>query len=481
MKRVILVLCAGLPLRAQSQSAPAPGPGTSQRITIRARALDYSTMLRSGHAAQQEAARLTPVPLPEASLLFLVRGLPGEPRTAQARSDVQGQFVADLGDLPPGAMVEFLAERKTGDGAAERLYARSFQVGAAAPPAEVQFYRVARSPAGIVQEITQVVTVKEDKSADGKLLGRRTFLRQIVQVGNFGFEVWLGDVATERPVSYWVPVPEGFELVAGGMKVDQRPVEVAPEVMPHGGRGCAWRQPMFPAFGESAHQFVVEMARPYVEGETIDLGTHVEYPTEVWSLNIQDGVFSYLAGDPADGRVQLADAGARPAMGQSQRVTHAWVGENIRAHATVNGRVVAGKPPLDKAVVIVVGSIVFVVLGGITFGFLLRRKGQVVAGPVDPVAVALRQLDDRKRRGEISSVDYAARKAVLLGQAPAVAPEEGPAPPARPAAELLAQVDAIASRAAGGAEPRVVEDVRILARAVRELLTRRGQGPAPRG
>ena len=481
---VFVLALAGAGAALGQGTQPAAG-GAPRHIVLAARALDYSTMLRQNHGNQREGQpppALTPVALGDASVMVLARGLPGEPRKVPARTDSSGAFTADLGDLPTGAVIELLADR----GAGEKFYARSLEVGPAALPADVQFYRVAQSPAGIVQQVTQVVTMKEEKNDKGGLVGRTVLVRQFIDVGNFGFEVWLGDVTQDKPVSYWMPVPDGFELLAGGITVDNRGHDATPEAMPHGGRGVAWRQPLFPALGQDAHHFMTVLSRPYVEGESFDLGMHVEYPTEMFSMNLQEGTFAYVMDDGGEAKVQLRDGGARPGMGQSQKVTHAWMGEDIRAHSTINGRVIAGKPPLDKAVLVVVGCIAFVVVGGIVFGFRFGKRGQPAATPRDPVATALAELDERRRRGEITSVDYAARRALLLGPGaaaaatPAVPP---PVPTAAPAAgprDLLAQVETIAARATSGSEPQLAEDVRTLARAVRELMSQ-GRGAAGRG
>ena len=174
----------------------------------RARAIGQTAVLFGSHGKYNGA----PVALPDAKVKVMLRFAESSKNTVyEVSTDEQGAFAIDLGELPDGTVLEFLAvigEDKPAEAAA--YYAKSWEVGEKAWPKELQFFQVMQDPEPLVMVVTRVLTTQE-RTGPGDLEIR---LRQNIQLMNYSFGVWLGDVDADRRVSFYLPVPHGFEVRA---------------------------------------------------------------------------------------------------------------------------------------------------------------------------------------------------------------------------------------------------------------------------
>ena len=278
--------------------------------------------------------------------------------------------------------------------------------------------------------------------------------------------MWLGELR-ERSASVYVPVPEGFTLI--GVFVNSQAITWEVEAMPHGGRAWPVGSPIFPTIDVEREQYVFRaiLTAPYEEGEVLDLGFHTEFPTDEYRLGLEEPHVSYVAPEDGAGGVVLADGGMNP--GINNRQTHAWVAFSIPPHSNVSATFRMGPPPVppappvDLRTWLVTGAIVLLVAAAVLLGVALRGRrraagvAEAVASPASHAA-KLAELDRQLRGREITSVEYAARRAVLEQSAPTPA-----APPMAAEGDLVARLDEIARR-------RGDDDVATLARVVRDLV-----------
>jgi hypothetical protein len=310
-------------------------------------------------------------------------------------------------------------------------------------------------------------------------------VRQTIQALNYSFEVWLGDPSADRAMSFQVPFAEGFKVES--LEVNKSPVPLDIQRLAHGGQGHVFRAPIFPtiAHEDTIYSFLAILTRPYAEGQTYELGFHAEHAVVApmgtrgspgWTLSLEEPGLQYVPPDAASRRLPLTSLGVNPPMGNSPKPTHTWGVESVRPHTDVGAAFRMGKPPIAARTLWVIGAIVAIVAGAIGLGlhFGTRRGGGDTAPAGPPPALAeLDRLEQRRAAGEITSVEYEARRAMLVGALAAGATGGAPPPAAAAPGDLLRALDRIAQRPVEPGDVRG-EDLRLLARALRELLLERG-------
>lgn len=439
------------------------------------RALDHSAMLETMRRPED-----TPpdVPLGGRRIHVLVtRKAGGAPATpAPVTSDDAGRFEVPLDGISAGDSLSF---RIDADAAGRPLYASMGIDPFAEPPAEIaHFYRVARGESPLEFQQLQL-TVRKVANDDGSQPYVR--INVIAAVANMSPEVWLGG---ERGAALELPLPEGFEVITVHRDgVDHRDFRVGEA---HGGRPALQVGGIFLPAIRGPEQVRVIMTGPWRD-EPYDLAFHTESPIDRFQLNLEDGVFSYVEGGERE--VALQDAGVNPPiMGV---VSHGWAAEGIPPHATINSRFRVGRA-VHPRVKLVVGALGLVVLGGVLLGvsFARRRADDAtreaapapraasgaasgpppVAAPAD-AAAQIRDLERRRERGEITSFEFAARKALLEGRAPHPSPARPAARTAPAAADDPARaLEEIEARADRADEAQLRRDVKTLAALLRRRL-----------
>lgn len=467
-----LVLLAGVAL---GQDGDSP-----QAWRFEARALDYSTMLQSQHGAQAE--QMTEVALSRVPIRVLVRTPGRESTTLETTTDLVGRFVLEGPQPPPGATLEFFVAGEDGETGRPGYYGRPWPVDDGALPETVPFYSVATEvPRGLILGNVINIVATVDRDLDNDSPGDRVVqLRHTAMLHNRDFQVWLGDLSRSDFSTFGIRIPEGFEL--RNVTVNNQSVD-ASEIGRSGHDSTEkwlYRQPIFPAF-DGPIVFQAMFVAPYEEGRTYDFSWHNEYPVMSYTLNVEQGRFTYLPPETKEQGHALHDSGINPAMGNVKLVTHAYKLEQIPPHQTMSARVMAGTPFPWKAV-IWTGTILLIAVGAGLLGYVASRprenkdaEKQQAATRVKVPATSkgreheLEMLDRRLRRGEITSVEHEVRRAAILNAAsPSPAPRPTPQPPP---SDL--DVQAIADRVDDASPEQLRDDVRALVKAVRRLSKRR--------
>jgi hypothetical protein len=465
------LLALAAPTHAQEETAPQPW-------RFESRAIDYSTMLQSQHGGQGNTAE---VPLSRAEMRVLVR-VPGQPSsTLETTTDMVGSFVLEGPEPPPGATLEFFVAGEETEGGRPGYYGRPWPVDDGEAKV-IPFYRVATQvPRGMMlgNVINIVSTVDRDLDNDNGTEDLVVQLRHTAMLHNRDFEVWLGDLSRNDFSSFGIRIPEGFEL--RNVTVNNQAVD-ATDIGRSGHSSTdkwLYRQPIFPAF-DGPIVFQAMFVAPYEEGRTYDVSWHNELPVMSYTLNLEQGRFTYLPPETQEQGHALHDAGMNPAMGNIQLVTHSFKLEQIPPHQTMSAQFMTGTPFPWKAVVWT-GAILLIAAGAGLLGYVASRSRETNDAEVAqakkrakvPVTEEgreheLEMLERRLRRGEITSVEYDVRKAAIekaQAGAPARTAPVPPSPPKRPGTDVAA----IAARVDAASADQLRDDVRALLSEVRKL------------
>lgn len=446
-------------------------------MVIEGRAINRSKTLEGRHAMRHSEAPVQEEAAPEAIVLgdvtlsLLVTDPGGTPSAREARTDADGRFRFEV-DAPPDGTRMLLIGRDASHAEGGTLYyARPLTAGGAPPPAAMDFYRVAHEATGLTCSLFQVATVEPGK--DGRDTVR---LRQHVEVGNFSFSVWVGAQKGDRPASFHVPVPEGFSVVEvhlNGERFDDAEV-----VRVHDGQGIPFEDPIFPTFSEAdgGYAFTTVLERPYQKGEDLDLGFHPEFPVYGYEVALEEDRLTYLPPAAGNEDVALEDKGPGKRATEGP-ATRTWVAEGIPAHTDMQVHVRMGPRPIATGPILGIAGIVFIVVGALVLGLWSGARGRTPAAATGgakagDVRVELERLQRRLDRGEMTSVEYETRRRALLG--PAAPSNRAPdaAPPSRSSdrRRLITTLEAIARRPDDAPAAERAEDLRVLARAVKEIL-----------
>ncbi len=491
---------APAPGPAEPEAAPAPPSPEPYRLKVQA--VDFTRTLLQFHGdASSSAAHAAPkvMPLGVAEVAVRVYGPEGEIANVRGMTKEDGALDMELPPLPEGTIIHAQAFRGDGKGGGSYYYAEPFAVTASPPGPELRFLEVTIDSRDVGQRVLQIVTVRD--GPDGQKVAQ---VRHTIQLINRGFRVFVQDFGGDDPYGYAFPVPDGFEIAE--YKVDNVPQSASETIRgPHGGRAIPFRQPIYPSLSEQrpSHTFFALLRRPYADGDRYEVGFHSDLQTFDYSLNLESPAFAYEGeADPKSGRVALADAGLNPPMGETQKVTRGYVGQQIPAHATIAGTFRAGKPPVDKKTKWVTAIIITAIVGSLGLGLLLASARRATPASAEahgaeggpPTAAArLADLDSRFARREITSVEYEARRRAIAREARAPGGEadgDSAGPVAAGAAgapgaprggritvdaatreRLRRELDEIAARPAGASGADRDEDVKRLARALREILS----------
>ncbi len=475
----VLALTA-LAVPAFAQDGDSGGEGASAAWRFEARALDYSTMLEQSHGGGAPAndVALSRVPV------TVVVNAPGQSmaRTYETQTDLVGKFVVQGDRPPPGATLEFLVPSERGAEGRPGFFARSWTVDDEPAPEKVDFYEVAESADDLFlgQVVNVVTTVQKDANT------RVIQFRHTAMLQNIGFKVWVGDFSAGAPVSFAVPIPDGFELRHA--TVDNRDLPLDSGRAGHAGiQSFIHREPIFPTGFQSGLVFQIMSVAPYVDGSTYDASWHVEYPLMNYSLNIEESTFHYVQPESSEAGLVLTDGGVQPAMGNTKIVTHAYTAQQVRAHSTIAAVFTAGRP-IPWRPVLWTSAIALLVVGAAFIGLAASRKDAVRTKEVESAQARvkvpataegreheLEMLARRLKRGEITSIEHQVRKAAIDNagrSAPARTGRAKPPPQQRAAVSpgLQAQLTEIAARTDDATPEQLRADVRTLARAVQDLL-----------
>ncbi len=470
MRRALLAVALVLAAPAigfAQDGAPAVDPAVPVEAgRIEAVALNYTEMLRSGHGSVDG---LMKVPLADVPVRVVVSGPGFTTDSVETRTDEFGFVRAELGELPPGAFIDFLIPA---DEAAARpgYLARTWAVDDGQPMDVVKFYEVADSPSVLrLTNVIQVITTYERGPGELNVQLRHNCLLQ-----NVSFKVWFGSPQNGIP-SFHIPIPKGFELRS--VNVNRQEVDPERGEAGHGGTAYLFRAPIFPTVpgGDGPLMFSVIAIAPYVDGEILDTSFHTEFAIDSFVANLEDRVLSHV---PADGNVPLTDGGKNPPMGNTQIVTHAWGGpeSGIAPHSNIGVRFQMGEVFPWNAV-LWIAMIVLIALGAALLGIALSRRmdRSVPATRTVSSEDAVAELDRRLAAGEMTTVEHRVRKAALAGDAVAqpTAPTSTPASPLAATTGTRARLEEIAARSTDATPEQLRADVKTLAEIVRELLDRR--------
>ncbi len=462
-----------------ASGAPAP-TGEIKPILLDAVALDFTAGLQGGHGGDGEHAdSVSKIPLADAKIQTLLLAPSGKGKNVNGKTDGDGRLVMDLGDVELGSMIRIQATLGT-EAEPRVFYTPDFRIGEEMPP-ELPFFELSLEPKAVGHAmVMQIATINE---VEGREFVQ---VRHTVRLVNFGFNAYFG---------YHVPIPDGFEVAE--FKIDNVEMPV-PELvtLPHGGRGIPYRRPVYPTIGDSqmGHTFFALLRRPFVSGETFDLGGHYDVQTAEYSLSIEKGVMNYVPQD--DGQpntVILQDRGAQAPMGQSQKITHTWVSQRIPPHARIDARVIAGRPSIPITPVLIGIGFLGMIAGVVWLGRAIAGPAEDAApvGPAGSKEARLADLKGRLDRGEITSFDYQARKRAIQNEGQAAprggAPSGGAAtavaaPATAPSPAIGAGIDKVAlaalkrelgdiiDREGDSSAEQVAKDVQRVARILKDLL-----------
>ena len=488
---IALVALAAAPASAQSMpaghppvgDAGAPEPksdGKPIAVKIDALALDYTQSLMSMHGGQDHGSgaprEMEKIPLEEAKVGAII----GTLRLVEGQIGPDGRLTMDLGEVPPGTEIQLQATVREGD--AERyFYAPPFEPDGEVPTDEVKFFASSSDSSRVVQTVMQIVTVRDDIPG----YERCVQMRQTIQLFNIGFSVFhqSGDYG------FAFPVPEGFEvaefMVDGADAKKRALVDIG-----HAGKGLPYKKLIFPTVGEQrpSHTFFGLLRREFEEGDVFDLAGHIEVNTQSFSTSLEVKLLNYEPNEKAAPEVRVfEDGGVQPPMGATQKITHTWFAEMIPAHTQLDGTVRVTEASIPVGSLLIVLLIVLLAGGGIALGVMLGRDDGESVGASGATATAtpgddrLEQLERRFKDGEITSVEYDVRKKALTGGGAATAK---PAPSSTAAAAaggglalgaaaksaLARQLDEIVNRPDDASPEQRAEDIRALARVVRDLI-----------
>ncbi len=419
-------------------------------LVVDARAVDFSTMLGASHGAGGSAP--VDVPIPDALVRVLTRAPGAEMQTVESRTDADGFFHAVIPAPAPGAIVEFLIFPGEDGEEQEGFYARPWTVDDGPPPTAMRCYRVTLDPS-----VLRIVMMNQVLTTLDKSDGRVAHLRTIATVRNldFDFRVFFGfgdGVEGGAPVS--IPLPHGFDLKTALVNDAQTEPQTAGG--PHGGNSFVFQGAVFPSIPEIDPGVSVHLVAtaPLDSSSKYDFSFHPELAVSRYMLNVEESAFHVTL--PEDATVTIYDAGVNPPMGAQQRITRTFAVEGLPAHADVRITVHEGAP-FPKKAVLWTAIIGLTVLAGVFLGLAARRAAAGRAERADAVASSTprTELDRQLERGEITSVEHGIRARAL----PAAVP-----------AGVAATLAGIESRADESSEAQLRDDVRTLARVLRDLL-----------
>ncbi|MCE9636185.1 MAG: SHOCT domain-containing protein [Planctomycetes bacterium] len=446
-------------------SASAHGAAATVPEKIEIHALDLSAMYDASEGGSKQPSE---IPLANRAVRALIQS-GGTASSLEFKTDAAGNLTIPTASLARGTSVELIVPDP--DSATRwPLYASLPFVIGQVPPGELGFVRVhgGESPLAFAQYfMTATVPDREEGTPSLRV-------NIIAQVENRAQHLWIGPKSDVSRGTLRFRIPKEFTLVAVQVAGQDSKGDVVPRA--DGANDVVLHDRFWPTvFSEQPQTVRLVLTGPYQETTPYDFSFDSEIPLEELRLNLEQGILEYESG--GDG-TDLEDGGMNPPM--SGRETRGWRVGHIHDGGKINIRFVGGTR-IHPKVWLTLGSLAL----GIAGAFLLaraqarRRDPEAIAAaarkktsaaaeqpPVVDVDAKLRELDQRHRKGEITSFEYEARKrALTVG-------------PVAPRAAAHAPVTGHAGNTLDDISARVdTADVTTLRRDVRTLLAMlRGKG-----
>ncbi|MCG3134410.1 MAG: hypothetical protein HMLKMBBP_01716 [Planctomycetes bacterium] len=423
------LLAAGSRATARAEDAPA-------EWTLKA--VDYSQRFGSDDEKAEHLLR-------NAKVTVLATG-EGAPAPFEVTTGDDGKFT-----VPPAAAtaasVQFLVPEPDGS-RWPRYVTQAIRPGEGPRPDVAAFLRVAaESPLYAEQVMQPIVAVDRDRP------NPYVRLRWIALIQNQTPEVWFGNRAQPDRGTLQVPLPDGFEVLGVTLAGSNPPHTIGDA--PGGGREIRISGPVYPSF-RGPDQLEITLTGPWRDGGEWDLSFAAPLPIATYILVAEEGAFTVDPGTSLQGGERQAALEDRIAP------TVMWTASEIPAGTVLSFRVLQGHR-VDWRVWITVGILALALTGGVLLG---RAAGSGRADAASDAAGAERslasaldaevaELNARRKRGEITEFEAAARIAALRKSAAAA---DGPED----------EVSAIAARAAKASPEQLRRDVARLVDLIRE-------------